>query len=52
MKTIYAVFELLFGAFLGVLGIIQKDIGLLIIGCMIIICGKLDFINFDKSNKL
>jgi len=48
MKTIYGFIQMILGACLGIYGVIKKDTDMIIIGCMLIICGKIDLNNSEK----
>jgi hypothetical protein len=41
-KIILGFIEVLLGFLLGVIGILDKDTIMVVIGCMLIICGKMD----------
>lgn len=48
MKAIIFI-QLLSGMALGSAGVMLDDVGMIVVGCMLIICGKLDYINQKKG---
>ena len=43
MKKVIALIELCSGMALGIYGVTINDTGMIVVGCMLIICGKIDF---------
>lgn len=43
--TIFILIESILGTYLGIKGVLDNDVIMVVVGCMVLICAKIDFKN-------